>query len=227
MVAQPASAPQMRTMIFMIKGLPWLLRNQGNPNHANPLLFWPASRSSVPPAIRSAAILWKQELPHIVNPASPWREPSRRSGIAKIIYAIADKRFAALIREAGWSGQLDSNQRPPAPKAGTLANWAMPRDYNYTWKQQIVLSDIHMWQLFNNLTLIFPRAVREYYWGQPMGLTSVLHLVGLQVLYPLQTAFFPSVFLHLQTFETERINMYELYSMVFRVNHSCDSLGNY
>lgn len=27
-----------------------------------------------------------------------------------------------------WSGRRDSNSRPPAPKAGTLANCATPRD---------------------------------------------------------------------------------------------------
>src|SRR5690606_13784595 len=34
---------------------------------------------------------------------------------------------AGSPRPAGWSGQQDSNLRPPAPKAGALPDCAMPR----------------------------------------------------------------------------------------------------
>ena len=40
-------------------------------------------------------------------------------------------RLYQLNYRRKWSGRLDSNQRPPAPKAGALPNCATPRSSRY------------------------------------------------------------------------------------------------
>jgi hypothetical protein len=58
----------------------------------------------------------------------PRRDRSRTNGAGRSVKRVCD--LYVTYRFEKWSGRLDSNQRPPAPKAGALPDCATPRHAN-------------------------------------------------------------------------------------------------